>query len=92
MSTRLEATVDRIMAEAWQRAWVEVRSQVRRMMARNPKRFQSYWHAVGYGPTFFGPDGETVEEEDMNARERKLYTYLVGFYDLYGGNNEEVRL
>lgn len=92
MPKRLEASVDRIMDEAYQRAWIEVRRQVYRMMSRNPKRFKSYWHAVGWGPTFIGPDGKTVGEENMNVRERRLYTYLIKFYDTYGAANERVTI
>lgn len=92
MTSRLEATVDRIMGEAYERAWIEVERRVRQMMSRNPKRFKSYRHAIGWGPMFLGPDGKTVEEEHMNARERKLYAFLIDFYDRYGGNNALVEL
>jgi hypothetical protein len=90
MSKQLEAQVDDIMGQAHHLAWRLVRQRIHRMMKRNPKRFKEYHHAVGWGPTFIGPNGKTVESEDMNARERKLYDYLIAFYDRYGGNNAKV--
>lgn len=92
MSKRLEAKVDRIMSDAYEQAWVHVRREVYKMMKRNPRRFKCFWNAVGWGPTFFGPDGKAVDEDDMNARERVLAKYLDEFYDTYGGNNEKVEI
>lgn len=92
MTSRLERKIDTIMGEAYAQAWVEVRREVYKMMKRNPRRFQRYVHAVGWGPTFFGPDRKPVDSWEMNRREQEFYAYIIDFYDRYGGNNEEISI
>jgi hypothetical protein len=90
VTARLEGKIETIMGGAYQQAWNELRREIHKMMRRNPRRFKTFWMAVGWGPTFLGPDDKTVHAEQMNKRERKLDAYITEFYDRYGGNNARI--
>lgn len=91
--------IDRIMSAAFLQAVLVVEEEARKLMRKNPARYDHFVLAVGWGPTFFNAEGKAVEEwgdRDRNtrlcAKGRAFMTFVTDFYENYGADNRIVTL
>jgi hypothetical protein len=87
---RLENRIDKIMGEAYEKASALIDAEVTKLLQAKPQRYDRFVMAVGWGPTWFGPDGKIIDEDDMCAKGKKLAAYITEFYDRFGGDNHQV--
>lgn len=92
MSKRAQGKIDRIMGDAYERAFEVLEEEVRKFMRADP-RFVEYFHMVGWGPGFSMVDGTHVQwtHKMPTKRGREMLEFCVTFYDTYGAGNERVR-
>lgn len=91
--------IDRIMSAAFLQAVLVVEEEARKLMRKNPARYDHFVLAVGWGPTFFNAEGKAVEEwgdrgpnAKLCAKGRAFMEFATEFYDRFGADNRVVSL
>jgi hypothetical protein len=88
--TGFESDIDAVMADAFDKVRALIDAEALRLFAAEPRRYSRFSYMVGWGPSLSGPDGKSIDEDDMTPRARAFMKQVDRAYDIIGADNHQI--